>query len=489
MKNRVVHEGLAFDDVLVVPAYSEILPKDVSTKTIFSKNIPLNIPIVSSAMDTVSESSMAIAIAREGGIAVLHKNMSVEEQVKQVNIVKRAESGVILDPVTIQENAIVSDAKKIMEEYGIGGIPVLCPDKKLVGIVTNRDLRFEKNNNKLISDVMTSSGLITTKKNISLAEAEVILQKNKIEKLPIVDEGNNLIGLITFRDIIKVKKQPNACKDNFGRLRVAAAIGVGEKGLNRCASLVKSGVDAVVIDTAHAHSKMVIETLIELKKKFPKIDCVVGNIATAEAANLLIKNNADAIKVGIGPGSICTTRIISGIGVPQLSAISDVYSFAKESNTPVIADGGIRFSGDIVKAIVGGADTVMLGSLLAGLEESPGETIIFEGRKFKSYRGMGSIDAMQKGSSDRYFQDSEEDSSKFVPEGIVGRVPYKGKLSEVMYQYIGGLRAGMGYCGAKKISDLKSSNFIKITSAGVDESHPHNVTITREAPNYFRKHL
>ena len=489
MKHKVIQEGLAFDDVLVVPAYSEILPKDVSTKTFFSKNISLNIPVVSSAMDTVSESSMAIAIAREGGIAVLHKNMTIEEQVREVNIVKRAESGVILNPITIQKNAIVGDAKKIMEEYSIGGIPVLSSEKKLVGIVTNRDLRFEKNNERLISDVMTSSGLITTKKNISLTEAEVILQKNKIEKLPIIDDKNHLIGLITFRDIIKVKKQPNACKDNFGRLRVAAAIGVGEKGFERCASLVESGIDAVVIDTAHAHSRMVIDTLIEIKKKFPRIDCVVGNIATSDAAKLLIKHNADAIKVGIGPGSICTTRIISGIGVPQLSAINDVYSLAKDSGTPVIADGGIRFSGDIVKAIVGGADTVMLGSLLAGLEESPGETIIFEGRKFKSYRGMGSIDAMQRGSNDRYFQDSQKDSSKFVPEGIVGRVPYKGKLSEVMFQYIGGLRAGMGYCGASEISDLKSAKFIKITSAGVDESHPHNVTITREAPNYFRKHL
>jgi len=489
MDNKVIQEGLAFDDVLIAPSYSHVLPKDVFTNTIFSRNIKLNIPIVSSAMDTVSESSMAIAIAREGGIAVLHKNMSIEKQVREVNIVKRAESGVILNPITIQEKAIVSDAKQIMEEYSIGGIPVLSSNQKLVGIVTNRDLRFEKNNQKLISDVMTSSSLITTKKNISLIEAEVILQKNKIEKLPIVDDKDNLIGLITFRDIIKVKKQPNACKDNFGRLRVAAAIGVGEKGLERCASLVDSGVDAVVIDTAHAHSKMVIDTLIEVKKQFPKIDCVVGNIATADAAKLLIKNNADAIKVGIGPGSICTTRVISGVGVPQLSAINNVFSIAKESNTPIIADGGIRFSGDIVKAIVGGADTVMLGSLLAGLEESPGETIIFEGRKFKSYRGMGSIDAMQKGSSDRYFQDSQKDSSKFVPEGIVGRVPYKGKLAEVMFQYIGGLRAGMGYCGASKIEDLKSSKFIKITSAGVDESHPHNVTITREAPNYFRKHL
>ncbi len=481
-----ISEGLAFDDVLVVPSYSDILPKDVDTTSFFSSNIKLNIPIVSAAMDTVSESSMAIALAREGGISVLHKNMSIEDQVNQVEIVKRAESGMILNPITILDNSIVLDAKNIMNKYKIGGIPVLSSDKKLVGIVTNRDLRFEKNDNKSIKDVMTSSGLITTNKNISLSEAEIILQKNKIEKLPIVNSKNEILGLITFRDIMKVKKQPNACKDNYGRLRVAAAIGVGEKGLKRCTSLVEAGVDAVVIDTAHAHSKLVIESLKEIKKNFKNIDCVVGNVATAEAAKLLIKNNADGVKIGIGPGSICTTRVISGIGVPQLSAISNIFSELKNNKIPFIADGGIRFSGDIVKAIVAGADSVMLGSLLAGLEESPGQTIIFEGRKFKSYRGMGSIEAMQSGSSDRYFQDHKKDSSKLVPEGIVGRVPYKGKLSESIFQYIGGLKAGMGYCGAKNIKALKSATFIRISSASVKESHPHNVTITREAPNYSR---
>ena len=483
---KIVSEGFAFDDVLVIPSYSDVLPKDVETSTFFSSNIKLNIPIVSSAMDTVSESSMAIALAREGGISVLHKNMSIQDQVKQVEMVKRAESGMILNPITILDNSLVIDAKKIMSKYKIGGIPVLSSQKKIVGIVTNRDLRFEKNDNKSIKDVMTSTGLITTNKNISLSEAEIILQKNKIEKLPIINSKNEVIGLITFRDIMKVKKQPNACKDNFGRLRVAAAIGVGEDGFERCSALVNAGVDAVVIDTAHAHSKLVIESLKEIKKKFKNIDCVVGNVATTEAAKLLIKNNADGVKIGIGPGSICTTRVISGIGVPQLSAISNIYSELKNNKIPLIADGGIRFSGDIVKAIVAGADCVMLGSLLAGLEESPGQTIIFEGRKFKSYRGMGSIEAMQSGSSDRYFQDHKKDLAKLVPEGIVGRVPYKGKLSESIFQYIGGLKAGMGYCGASKINDLKSAKFIKISSASMKESHPHNVTITREAPNYSR---
>ena len=481
-----ISEGLAFDDVLVVPSYSEVLPNEVETSTNFSKNIKLNIPIVSSAMDTVSESSMAISLAREGGISVLHKNLSIDEQVRQVKIVKRAESGMILNPVTIFDDSLVEDAKNLMSKYKIGGIPVLSSEKKLVGIVTNRDLRFEKNNKKSIKSVMTSSSLITSTKNISLSEAETILQKNKIEKLPIVNSNNELIGLITFRDIIKVKKQPNACKDNYGRLRVAAAIGVGDKGLARCSALANAGVDAVVIDTAHAHSKLVIETLKEIKKNFKHIDCIVGNIATPEAARLLIKNNADGVKIGIGPGSICTTRVVSGVGVPQLTAINNIYSSLKKNKIPLIADGGIRFSGDIVKAIVAGANTVMLGSMLAGLEESPGQTIIFEGRKFKSYRGMGSIEAMRAGSSDRYFQDHKTDVSKLVPEGIVGRVPYKGKLSEVIFQYIGGLKAGMGYCGAKKISDLRKAKFIKISPAGMRESHPHNVTITREAPNYSR---
>ena len=481
-----ISEGLAFDDVLVVPSYSEVLPNEVETSTNFSKNIKLNIPIVSSAMDTVSESSMAISLAREGGISVLHKNLPIDEQVRQVKTVKRAESGMILNPVTIFDDSLVEDAKNLMNKYKIGGIPVLSSEKKLVGIVTNRDLRFEKNNKKSIKSVMTSSSLITSTKNISLSEAETILQKNKIEKLPIVNSNNELIGLITFRDIIKVKKQPNACKDNYGRLRVAAAIGVGDKGLARCSALANAGVDAVVIDTAHAHSKLVIETLKEIKKNFKHIDCIVGNIATPEAARLLIKNNADGVKIGIGPGSICTTRVVSGVGVPQLTAINNIYSSLKKNKIPLIADGGIRFSGDIVKAIVAGANTVMLGSMLAGLEESPGQTIIFEGRKFKSYRGMGSIEAMRAGSSDRYFQDHKSDVTKLVPEGIVGRVPYKGKLSEVIFQYIGGLKAGMGYCGAKKISDLRKAKFIKISPAGMRESHPHNVTITREAPNYSR---
>ena len=481
-----ISEGLAFDDVLVIPSYSDVLPNEVETSTNFSKNIKLNIPIVSSAMDTVSESSMAISLAREGGISVLHKNLSVDEQVRQVKIVKRAESGMILNPVTIFDDSLVEDAKNLMNKYKIGGIPVLSSEKKLVGIVTNRDLRFEKNNKKSIKSVMTSSSLITSTKNISLSEAEIILQKNKIEKLPIVNSNNELIGLITFRDISKVKKQPNACKDNYGRLRVAAAIGVGDKGLARCSALANAGVDAVVIDTAHAHSKLVIETLKHVKKNFKNIDCIVGNIATPEAAEMLIKNNADGVKIGIGPGSICTTRVVSGVGVPQLTAINNIYSSLKRNKIPLIADGGIRFSGDIVKAIVAGANTVMLGSMLAGLEESPGQTIIFEGRKFKSYRGMGSIEAMRAGSSDRYFQDHKSDVTKLVPEGIVGRVPYKGKLSEVIFQYIGGLKAGMGYCGAKKISDLKKAKFIKISPAGMRESHPHNVTITREAPNYSR---
>ena len=481
-----ISEGLAFDDVLVIPSYSDVLPNEVETSTNFSKNIKLNIPIVSSAMDTVSESSMAISLAREGGISVLHKNLSIDEQVRQVKIVKRAESGMILNPVTIFEDSLVEDAKNLMNKYKIGGIPVLSSEKKLVGIVTNRDLRFEKNNKKSIKSVMTSSSLITSTKNISLSEAEIILQKNKIEKLPIVNSNNELIGLITFRDISKVKKQPNACKDNYGRLRVAAAIGVGDKGLARCSALANAGVDAVVIDTAHAHSKLVIETLKDVKKNFKNIDCIVGNIATPEAAEMLIKNNADGVKIGIGPGSICTTRVVSGVGVPQLTAINNIYSSLKRNKIPLIADGGIRFSGDIVKAIVAGANTVMLGSMLAGLEESPGQTIIFEGRKFKSYRGMGSIEAMRAGSSDRYFQDHKSDVTKLVPEGIVGRVPYKGKLSEVIFQYIGGLKAGMGYCGAKKISDLKKAKFIKISPAGMRESHPHNVTITREAPNYSR---
>jgi len=483
--HNILKEGLTFDDVLLIPAYSKILPADVSTTTFFSKNIQLSIPIASAAMDTISESQMAIALAREGGISVIHKNMSIENQAKEISRVKRSESGIILDPITLTESATALDAKKLMSEHNIGGIPILNNKGKLVGIITSRDLRFEKKLNQKISNVMTSEGLIVTDKSTSLEKAESILQKNRIEKLPVVDSSHNLIGLITYRDIIKVKEQPKACKDALGRLRVAAAIGVGEEAISRAQVLCLEGVDALVIDTAHAHSKMVIDTLIAIKNKFPDIDCVVGNIATPEAAKLLISKGADALKVGIGPGSICTTRIISGVGVPQLTAISEVCKVANKSNIPIIADGGIRFSGDIVKALAAGSSSVMLGSLLAGLEESPGETIIYEGRKFKTYRGMGSLDAMQSGSADRYFQKNNP-KNKMIPEGIVGRVPYKGKLQEVLFQYIGGLKSGMGYCGAKDLLQLRKAKFTKITSAGIGESHPHNVTITKEAPNYSR---
>ena len=478
-------QGFTFDDVLLVPAYSDVLPGDVSTSTAFSRNINISIPIISAAMDTVSESQMAIALAREGGISVIHKNMSIEDQAKQISIVKRSESGIILDPVTLTEKATALDAKHVMAENNIGGIPIIDSEKKIIGIVTSRDLRFEKKLDQNITKVMTSEGLITTDKSTSLESAETILQKNRIEKLPVVNSANELIGLITYRDIMKVKEQPKACKDALGRLRVAAAIGVGEDAFNRAKALVREGVDALVIDTAHGHSKLVIETLELIKKNFPKVDCIVGNIATPLAADLLISKGADAIKVGIGPGSICTTRIISGVGVPQLTAIYEVCKQAKKSKIPVIADGGVRFSGDIVKALAAGSSSVMLGSLLAGLGESPGETIIYEGRKFKAYRGMGSIDAMQHGSADRYFQ-KKDHKHKMIPEGIVGRVPYKGKLSEVLFQYIGGLRSGMGYCGAKDLMTLRNAKFIKITGAGVSESHPHNVTITKEAPNYSR---
>ena len=480
-----LQEGLTFDDVLLVPAYSEVLPGEVSTSTFFSKNIKLSIPVISAAMDTISESQMAIGLAREGGISVIHKNMSIEDQAKEINLVKRSESGVILNPITLYETATALEAKNVMAEHNIGGIPILNSNDQLVGIITSRDLRFEKKLNQPISKVMTSEGLITTGKSTSLETAEGILQTNRIEKLPVIDSSRKLMGLITYRDIIKVKEQPKACKDSLGRLRVAAAIGVGDDAMNRAIALVNEGVDALVIDTAHAHSKLVIDTLVSIKGKFPKIDCVVGNIATPAAAKLLISKGADAIKVGIGPGSICTTRIISGVGVPQLTAISEVCKIANKSNIPVISDGGIRFSGDIVKALAAGSSSVMLGSLLAGLEESPGETIIYEGRKFKTYRGMGSLDAMQSGSADRYFQKNKS-KNKMIPEGIVGRVPYKGKLSEVLFQYIGGLRSGMGYCGAKDLIDLRNATFTKITSAGIGESHPHNVTITKEAPNYSR---
>jgi IMP dehydrogenase len=479
-----LQDGFTFDDVLLVPAFSEILPAQVSTNTFFSKNIELSIPIISAAMDTISESEMAINLAKEGGISVIHKNMSIENQVQHIERVKRSESGVIIDPITLNSNATALQAKNVMAENNIGGIPIIDVNKKLIGIITSRDLRFEKNLNQTVDNIMTSQDLITTDKSTSLEQAEAILQKNRIEKLPVVDASNKLIGLITYRDIVKVKEQPKACKDSLGRLRVAAAIGVGDDAIDRAHALVNAGVDALVIDTAHAHSKLVIETLVKVKSKF-SVDCVVGNIATPDAAEMLIEKGADAIKVGIGPGSICTTRIISGVGVPQLTAIYEVCKIAHKKSIPVIADGGIRFSGDIVKALAAGASSVMLGSLLAGLEESPGETIIYEGRKFKVYRGMGSIDAMQSGSADRYFQKNNK-KNKMIPEGIVGRVPYKGKLSEVLFQYIGGLKSGMGYCGAQNLIKLRESKFTKITSAGVLESHPHNVTITKEAPNYSR---
>jgi len=487
MKNnsKALKEGLTYDDVLVVPAYSEVHPNEVSTKTFFSKNIKLNLPIVSAAMDTVTESKMAIAIAQEGGIGVLHKNMSIEEQTLEVRKVKRSESGMIQDPITLDVSANVGDAFKLMKENKIGGIPIVGENNLLVGIVTNRDLRFEKDHSLSIKDVMTTNNLVTTLIN-DLEKAEHILKSNKIEKLPIVDKNNCLVGLITFKDIIKNRMRPNACKDKFGRLRVAAAVGITNDVEERIESLIKANADAIVIDTAHGHSKNVIEVLKKVKSKFPKIDIVVGNVATSQAAEDLIQAGADAIKVGIGPGSICTTRVIAGIGVPQLTAVMDVFEITKKYNIPLIADGGIRYSGDIVKAMVAGASSVMLGSIIAGVEEAPGETIIFESRKYKTYRGMGSLDAMQKGSKDRYFQDHEDDLRKLVPEGIVGRVAYKGNLSEVIHQMTGGLKAGMGYSGAKNVSKLKDAEFIKITTAGVIESHPHDVTITREAPNYSR---
>ena len=486
MSNKILKEGLTYDDVLVVPAYSEVLPHMVSTSTKFSRNITLNIPIVSAAMDTVTESKMAIAIAQEGGIGVLHKNMSIENQALEVRKVKRSESGMILDPITLTLSENVGDAFIMMQENKIGGIPIVGEDFKLLGIVTNRDLRFEKDMNLSISKVMTTKNIITTQiKNLD--NAEDILKSNKIEKLPVVDTENKLVGLITFKDIIKNRSRPNACKDKYGRLRVAAAVGITSDVLTRVKALSKASVDAIVIDTAHGHTKGVIEVLNKVKTTFPKIDIIVGNIATKEAAKAIVDAGADAVKVGIGPGSICTTRVIAGIGVPQLTAVMDVSQVCIESDIPLIADGGVRYSGDIVKALVAGASTVMLGSIIAGVEEAPGQTIIYEGRKFKSYRGMGSIDAMQSGSKDRYFQSDELDVKKLVPEGIVGRVAYKGTLSEVIHQMTGGLRAGMGYTGSASISDLSNAEFLKITSAGINESHPHDVTITREAPNYSRK--
>ena len=486
MSNKILKEGLTYDDVLVVPAYSEVLPHMVDISTKFTKNITLNIPVISAAMDTVTESKMAIAIAQEGGIGVLHKNMSIVQQALEVRKVKRSESGMILDPITLTMSATVGDAFKLMRENSIGGIPIVDGQMNLLGIVTNRDLRFEKDMNLSISSVMTTEELVTASLS-DLKNAESILKDNKIEKLPIVDVNNKLVGLITFKDIIKNRLRPNACKDKYGRLRVAAAVGVTNDVLERVAALVKVSVDAIIIDTAHGHTKGVIDLLKKVKTSFPELDIVVGNIATGAAAQALINAGADAVKVGIGPGSICTTRIIAGIGVPQLTAIMDVAQVTQKNNIPLIADGGIRYSGDIVKALVGGASTVMLGSIIAGVEEAPGETIIFEGRKFKSYRGMGSIEAMERGSKDRYFQSEEVDIQKLVPEGIVGRVPYKGTLGEVIHQMIGGLRAGMGYTGSASINDLSKAEFLKITAAGVVESHPHDVTITSEAPNYSRK--
>ena len=486
--DKIVMDGLTFDDVLLIPAYSSVLPKEVELKTRFSRHITLNVPFVTAAMDTVTESSMAIAIAREGGIGVIHKNMSIDEQARQVAIVKRAENGMIYDPVTIKKGRTVKDALAIMHDYHIGGIPVVDDENHLVGIVTNRDLRFEQHMDKLIDDVMTKEHLVTTTQQTDLHAAAKILQENKIEKLPVVDRDNHLVGLITYKDITKAKDKPMACKDDKGRLRVAAGVGVTVDTMDRAQALVEAGVDAIVIDTAHGHSAGVVGKLHEVKNAFPNLDVVVGNIATGEAARYLVENGADAVKVGIGPGSICTTRVVAGVGVPQLSAVYDVYSALKGTDVPLIADGGLRYSGDIVKALAAGGNCVMIGSLVAGTEESPGDTIIFNGRKFKAYRGMGSLEAMEQknGSRDRYFQNDIKDAKKLVPEGIAGRVPYKGTVQEVIYQLVGGLRSGMGYCGAPNIEKLHDAKFVRITSAGVLESHPHDITITSEAPNYSR---
>ena len=482
--DRVKMDGLTFDDVLLIPAYSDVLPRDVDLRTRFSRNITLNVPLVSAAMDTVTEAKLAIAIAREGGIGVIHKNMSIEEQARQVHAVKRAENGMIYDPVTIRQGSKVRDALAMMEEYHIGGIPVVDADRKLVGIVTNRDLRFERNLDRAVDEVMTSENLVTTSQTTNLEEAADILQTYKIEKLPVVDGEGHLIGLVTYKDITKAKDKPYACKDKLGRLRVAAGVGVTGDSMERVDALVAAGVDAIVIDTAHGHSRGVIGVLKAIKEKYPEIDVVVGNIATGDAARYLVENGADGVKVGIGPGSICTTRVIAGVGVPQLSAVYDVAKALEGTGVPLIADGGIRYSGDIVKALAAGGYCVMLGGMLAGVEESPGDTIIYNGRKYKAYRGMGSLEAMEKGSKDRYFQAEEKDNRKLVPEGIAARVPYKGTLYEVVYQMLGGLRAGMGYCGAKDIDALHEAKFTRITNAGVAESHPHDVAITSEAPNY-----
>ena len=484
--DKIVMDGLTFDDVLLIPAYSEVLPKTVELKTMFSRNIQMNIPFVTAAMDTVTESAMAIAIAREGGIGVIHKNMPIEAQAREVAIVKRAENGMIYDPVTIQKGRCVKDALEMMAEYHIGGIPVVDENNYLVGIVTNRDLRFERHLDKKIDEVMTKDNLVTTHLQTDLNAAAEILQANKIEKLPVVDKDNRLVGLITYKDITKAKDKPMACKDSKGRLRVAAGVGVTDDTLDRMQALVEAGADAIVIDTAHGHSKSVVEKLVEAKAFFPNVDIVVGNVATGEAAKMLVDNGADCVKVGIGPGSICTTRVVAGVGVPQLSAVYDVFSALKGTGVPLIADGGLRYSGDVVKALAAGGSSVMIGSLVAGTEESPGDTIIFNGRKFKSYRGMGSLEAMENGSKDRYFQAGTKDVKKLVPEGIAGRVPYKGTLQEVIYQLAGGLRSGMGYCGASSIDMIHNAKFTRITNAGVMESHPHDIMITSEAPNYSR---
>ena len=488
VEDKIVMDGLTFDDVLLIPAYSEVLPKTVSLQTRFSRRIDLNVPFVTAAMDTVTESAMAIAIAREGGIGVVHKNMSIESQAREVAIVKRAENGMIYDPVTIRRGRTVQDALNMMADYHIGGIPVVDDNGHLVGIVTNRDLRFERRLDKLIDEVMTSENLVTTHQQTDLTAAAQILQENKIEKLPVVDREGRLVGLITYKDITKAKDKPMACKDEKGRLRVAAGVGVTADTMERAEALVAAGADAIVIDTAHGHSLGVVEKLREVKAAFPQVDIVVGNVATGEAARMLAENGADAVKVGIGPGSICTTRVVAGVGVPQLSAVYDVYNALKNTEIPLIADGGLRYSGDIVKALAAGGSCVMIGSLVAGTEESPGDTIIFNGRKFKSYRGMGSLEAMEQkhGSKDRYFQGDTKEAKKLVPEGIAGRVPYKGTVQEVIYQLTGGLRSGMGYCGAESIEKLHNAKFVRITNAGVNESHPHDITITSEAPNYSR---
>ena len=485
--SKFVYEALTYDDVLLLPGYSEVLPRDTHTTTKLTRNITLNIPLVSAAMDTVTEHNLAIAMALEGGLGFIHKNMSIEQQAFEVRKVKRSQSGMILDPVTLHIDSTVGDALMIMREHKIGGIPVVDSEKKLIGIVTNRDLRFQKNPSLMVNEVMTKENLVTAEEGIDLEGAEEVLQQHKIEKLPIINKSGTLMGLITYKDILKKKDKPHACKDEYGRLRVGAAVGVTPDIEERITALKNAGVDVVTIDTAHGHSKGVIDTARRIKKLFPDLEMIVGNIATPEAAKALIDAGADAVKVGVGPGSICTTRIVAGVGAPQLSAVYETYKAIKDTGVPIIADGGIRFSGDVVKALAGGADSVMIGSLLAGTEEAPGEMILFEGRKFKSYRGMGSLEAMNDGSKDRYFQDAEDDIKKLVPEGITGRVPFKGLVSEVLHQLIGGLKAGMGYCGTGSIEELKQAKFVKITAAGVAESHPHDVHITREAPNYSRK--